>query len=83
MARPKSKQFCVVVVDRSRLVFSVEGPMSNGARLTERIVLAQKAGRKLTCHAMGDVTPDTAAAEWLACYPNHGRVAAGAILARR
>lgn len=80
MARRKAKRFCVIVEDRSKKVFSVEGPMSDDTALTHAVAEAQKTGRQVWCHSMGDVDPETAAAEWLTGYGHQRQVPAGSIL---
>ena len=75
------RTFVLIVVDRDRGEFTVEGPMSDtspGTRCGER----SEVGRNIRCFGMGDMEPDAASAEWLTSHGGR-RVAAGSIVTPR
>jgi hypothetical protein len=48
--------FYLIVVDRDRGEFTVEGPMANDAAWSKAVIAAQKAGRQITCSTAGPGT---------------------------
>ena len=75
------RTFVLIVVDRDTGEFTVEGPMGDDRPWNKAVVDAQQVGRNIRCFAMGDMTPDAAAAEWQEAHGGH-RVAAGSIVTR-
>jgi hypothetical protein len=73
------RTFVLIVVDRDTGEFSVEGPMDDDRPWNSAAVNAQKVGRNIRCFAMGDISPDAAAAEWQAAHGSI-RTAAGSIV---
>ena len=73
------RQFILVVVDRDTGEFTIEGPVVDDRPWNRAVVDAQRVGRNLRCFAMGDMSPDAAAAEWRAGYGG-ARLAAGSIV---
>jgi hypothetical protein len=78
----QSRTFVLIVVDRDTGEFSVEGPMTDDCLGNKAVVDAQKLGRNIRCFAMGNMSPDAAAAEWQGVRGGC-RVAAGSILTPR
>jgi hypothetical protein len=76
------RTFVLIVVDRDRGEFTVEGPMSDDRPWNKAVVNAQKIGRNIRCFGMGDMEPDAASAEWLTSHGGR-RVAAGSIVTPR
>lgn len=74
------RDFVLLVVDRDTAEFSVEGPMTDDGPWHRAIQCAQYAGRNIWMLPMGSLTPDAAAAEWLAASGGR-RVATGSIIA--
>ena len=75
----QGRSFVLVVVDRDRDEFTVEGPMTDDRPWNKAVIDAQRVGRNIRCFGMGDMTPDDAAAEWQAAHGGR-RVAAGSIV---
>jgi hypothetical protein len=77
------RTFVLIVVDRDTGEFSVEGPISDDRPWNkEAVVNAQEVGRNIRCFAMGNMTPDAAAAEWQSAHGGR-RVATGSIVTSR
>jgi hypothetical protein len=73
------RQFVLIVVDRDKGEFTVEGPMTDDRPWNTAVVEAQRVGRNLRCFSMGDMPPDAAASEWQARYGGI-RLAVGSIV---
>jgi hypothetical protein len=56
------REFLLVVTDRDRGEFTIEGPMSDDTRWNSVVVDAQRAGRQVNCHTPGPGTKETVAA---------------------
>lgn len=79
---PRSRRidpFCLVVVDRDRRTFTVEGPMSDDTSWVNAVCRAQEAGRQVNCFTSGSANPEQAAADY-AAESGYSRVARGSIL---
>jgi hypothetical protein len=53
--------FLLVVTDRDRGVFTIEGPMSDDTQWNSAVVAAQEAGRQINCHTPGPGTKEQVA----------------------
>jgi hypothetical protein len=53
MRRRQIAPFFLIVADRGRRLFTVEGPMTNDTEWNEAVRRAQKAGRNVTCCSVG------------------------------
>jgi hypothetical protein len=51
--RKKIASFFLIVADRDKRVFTVEGPMVDDAEWNEAVGRAQKEGRRVTCCGAG------------------------------
>ena len=49
-----AREFLLVVTDRDKNIFTVEGPMSDDTRWIEAVCAAQDAGRRVNCHTPGE-----------------------------
>jgi hypothetical protein len=58
----KIAPFVLVVVDRDKGVFTVEGPMTDDTSWNAAVVKAQDAGRDINCHVPGGVSRSSLAA---------------------
>jgi hypothetical protein len=74
------RKFVLLVLDRDTGEFTVEGPMTDDRLWNKAVINAQVKGRKISCFGMGDVSPDAAAAEWLALSDGARQLAAGSIV---
>ena len=52
------KPFLLVVTDRDRNEFTVEGPMIDDRPWIDAVVVAQNAGREVNCHTPGAGTKE-------------------------
>lgn len=78
------KPFVLIVTDREKKEFCVEGPMVNDDPWNEEVVTAQKAGRQVNCHSPGETIGadvEKAAASYAREY-GYKRVVAGSIVPR-
>lgn len=74
------REFVLIVVDLETEEFTVEGPLSDDRPWNKAVVKAQEAGRSIRCFALGDLSPDAAASEWLKLRNGGTRVAPGSIV---
>lgn len=49
--RKRQRSFHLTVIDRTKKVFSIHGPMSRSADWRDRVIQAQESGREVTCSA--------------------------------
>jgi hypothetical protein len=49
MRRKQIEPFFLVIVDRNKRIFSVEGPMTDDTEWAKAVVAAQKTGREIHC----------------------------------
>lgn len=72
-------EFLLVVTDRDRNEFTIEGPMTDDTDWNAAVVAAQKSGRYVNCHTPGPGTKEQVA-ERVAKELKLTRVQAGSIV---
>jgi hypothetical protein len=65
MAQPS---FYLIVTDKDKETFSVEGPMTDDRQWNRAVVAAQKLGRRVSCTTASGSSAEDAARDWLQRY---------------
>lgn len=73
------KLFYLIVSDKDKETFSVEGPMSDDRQWNHAIVVAQKSGRRVRCSTASWSSAEDAARDWQQFYSGT-QVASGEIV---
>jgi hypothetical protein len=60
--------FYLIVTDRDKDTFSVEGPMTDDRQWNRAVVMAQKSGRRVRCSPANGASAEDAARDWLQQY---------------
>jgi len=53
MARRKQKEFYLVIVDRSKKQFNIEGPMTDDTAWNGLVINEKNKGREINCFSVG------------------------------
>ena len=62
------KPFYLIVTDKDKETFSVEGPMTDDRQWNHAVVAAQKSGRRVRCAPANGSSAQDAARDWLQQY---------------
>ena len=62
------ESFYLIVVDKDKGTFSVEGPMTDDRQWNHAVVVAQKSGRRVRCSTAYGLSAEDAARDWLQRY---------------
>lgn len=57
--------FYLIVTDKDKETFSVEGPMTDDSQWNHAVVVAQKSGRQVRCATATGVSAEHIARDWL------------------
>jgi hypothetical protein len=60
--------FYLIVTDKDKETFSVEGPMNDDRPWNHAVVVAQKSGRRVRCATANGSSAEDAARDWLQQY---------------
>ena len=60
--------FYMIIIDKRNGTFSVEGPMTDDKHWNHAVVVAQKAGRQVSCCTASGFSAEDAARKWLQRY---------------
>ena len=71
--------FYLIVTDKDKGTFSVEGPMTDDRQWNHAVVAAQKSGRRVRCSTASGSSAEDATRDWLQQYSGT-QVASGEII---
>lgn len=60
--------FYLIVTDKDKETFSVEGPMTDDRQWNHAVVVAQKSGRRVRCSTASGSSADDVARDWRQQY---------------
>jgi len=62
------QSFYLIVIDKDKETFSVEGPMTDDRQWNHAVVVAQKSGRRVRCSPANGASAEDAARDWRQRY---------------